>query len=121
MRKYQTIARPKTSWANFKLCISTSNVKMFFRGSPTPFSFIDFKTLLFHGLVPLPISSSPRQGSHDSAILTSRILQGNPGFNFTASCTDLLKPPFRNNPDACLATVAVFTLGGYSIDPFFYP
>ena len=37
--------RPKSSCANSKLCISMSDVKMLFR-SPTPFSFVDYNTLL---------------------------------------------------------------------------
>ena len=54
MRKYWTKARPKTSWANSKLCISMSDVKMLFR-SPTPFSFVDCNTLLPPGLIEYPV------------------------------------------------------------------
>lgn len=65
--KYWAKARPKTSWTNSKLCISTSDDKTLFR-PPTPFSFVDCHTLLSLGLVPLPVSSSPQQVSHSSGI-----------------------------------------------------
>ena len=56
--------RPKSSWANFKLCISMSDVKVFFR-SPTPFILGDccwqmwqkFSSNKLHSLVLLPVGS----------------------------------------------------------------
>ena len=60
-------SKTKNQFENSKLCISMSDVKMFFR-SPTPFSFVDCNTLLSLGLVPLPVSSSPWQVSHGSGI-----------------------------------------------------
>jgi hypothetical protein len=46
----------KTSWANSKLSISTSDVKVIFR-SPTPFCLANDNTLHFLGLGPLFFSS----------------------------------------------------------------
>ena len=62
MRKYWTKARLKHSWANSKLCMSMSDVKMLFK-SPTLFSFVNCNTLLSLVLVLLPVSSSPWQVS----------------------------------------------------------
>lgn len=95
VRKYWAKARWKTSWANSKLCISMSDVKTLFR-SPTPFSFVNWNTLFFSWVVPLPISSSPQQDPTALASPVSWGLQGNPGFSFTASCSSLSRPPFRN-------------------------
>jgi hypothetical protein len=66
VRKYWTKATSKTSWENFKLCISMSDVKALFR-SPTLFSFIECNTLLF-GLVPPPVSVFSWQVSHSPDI-----------------------------------------------------
>ena len=45
---------------------------MFFR-SPTPLNFVDYNTLLFLELVPLPVNSFPQQVSHGSGL--SNILE----------------------------------------------
>ena len=69
VRKYWTKARPKPSWANSKLSISMSDVKVLF-GSPTPFSFVDCNTLFFFSLelIPLPVSHFLHWLSHCSGI-----------------------------------------------------
>jgi hypothetical protein len=45
VRKYWNKERPKASRANFKFCISMSDIKMLLI-SPTPFSFVDCNKLL---------------------------------------------------------------------------
>lgn len=45
LRKFWINARPQTSWAKSKICISMFDMKSLFR-PPTPFSCIDFNTLL---------------------------------------------------------------------------
>ena len=57
----------KTSLANFKLYISMSDVKTFFR-SQTPFSFVDCNKLLSLGLVRLPANRFSWQVFHVSGI-----------------------------------------------------
>ena len=60
-------SKTESQLVNSKLYISMSDVKMLFR-SLTLFSFVDCSTLLSLGLVLLPVSSSPQQGSHGSGI-----------------------------------------------------
>ena len=56
------------------------------------------------------------------ASLTSWVLQGNPGFNFTASHNGLsTRPPFRDTPDTCLASVTVVRCRGNFYNPFLPP
>lgn len=76
-------SKTKSRWTNSTLCISPPEVKMLFR-SPILFSFADRNTLLSLLLFVFPGSSSPW---HDPGISNILILQGNPGFNFTASHT----------------------------------
>ena len=88
-----------------------SDVKKLFR-SPTPFSFVDCSTLLSLGLVPLPVSSSPQQVSHDSGISNISGLQGNPGFTFPASCNGLSRPLCRDIPNTHLTSATFLSCRG---------
>lgn len=67
VRKCWTKAKAKIIRANSNLCLSMSEVKVFF-GSSTPLRFIDYKTLLSHGLIPFIVSRSPWQVSYNSSI-----------------------------------------------------
>ena len=118
MRKYWTKAKLKTSWANSKLYISVPDVKMLFR-SPRPFSFADCSTLLSCGLVPLPVSSSPWQVSHNSGISNilgfprqSRLQLHSSGNGLSDS------PPFRDTHDTCLASAPFCKHRGKFHNPF---
>ena len=105
MRKLWTKGRSSTSWENSKHCIFTSSVKMFFR-SPTPSRF-DCNTLVSLGQVPLPISSSPQQESHNSGIYN--ILGSPKQSRLKLHCfiNGLpTRPPFRGTPDICLASIS---------------
>ena len=85
VRKYWTKVRLKTNRSDSKYCISMSDIKGLFT-SPTPFSLVDYNTLLSLGLVPHPVSSSLWQVCHDSGISTSWALpKVNLGFTFTVS------------------------------------
>ena len=119
VRKYWTKARWKTNWANSKLCISMSLVKMLFR-SPTPFSFVYYNILFllgwFHSLL------VDLLGRYHMALASSTSwgLQGNPGFNSQHAMNDLSRPPFGDNPETCLALASLVTQRD-SITPSFYP
>ena len=95
--------KTETSWASFKLYIIVSDVKKLFR-SPVS-SSVDRNTLLSLGLLAALLGRYPMT----LATLTSWVCQSNPGFNFTLSHNGLsTRPPFRDIPDTCLASVALF-------------
>ena len=71
VRKHWTQAKQKSSWENSKLCILMCDVKALFR-CPISFNFVDCNTLLFLGLIQLPVNSSPQQVYHCSG--TANIL-----------------------------------------------
>lgn len=60
-------SKTKTTWTNSKLCISMSDVNMFFRYSNS-FNVIDYKTLLSHGLFSYQKFNIPWYVFHDSGI-----------------------------------------------------
>ena len=93
-------------------------VKTLFR-SPTTLSFVDFFLLgWFYSLLAALLGRYPMT----LASLTSWVLQGNPGFNFTASHNGLSTgPPFRDTPDTWLTLVAFFGHGGKFHNPLFLP
>lgn len=81
--------------------VSMSDVKVLFR-SPTPSSFVESCRGLSLRLVPLPVSSSPWQVSHESGILT---ILGSPvksGSTPTALCNGLSGPLCRDSLGLCL-------------------
>jgi hypothetical protein len=100
----RTNTRPNISWANSKLCISIFDVKAFFRSS-TIFSFADYNTLLFLGLVP-----------HQSLVFFDRCptimesptswgVQGN--LSFTRDSHNWpVRAPCMDNSATCLASAA---------------
>lgn len=110
VRKYWYKARWKIIWANCKLCIVMSDVKVLIR-SPISFSFIDYNMLLslglFYSLLAAVLSMCPRI----LASLTSWGFHDNLGFTFTASHIDPLGLPGRDTSDTCLASVASLTHG----------
>ena len=116
--KYWTKARLKTSWANSKLCISMSDVKVLFR-SPTPFSFVDCNTLLSLGLVPLPIISFPQLISHGSGISNTLESPRQSKVHFYSFIQwPLSRTPFRNTYDTHLSPAVVLSSGGRFHNPF---
>ena len=110
VRKYWTKVRPK---ANGQTPSSVSPCLIWKRSSDlqllsvlltiTHFSFLG---CLYSLLAALLISYAMTLASP-----TSWVLQGNPGFNFTASHNGLSRPPFRDNPDACLTSAAFLSSG----------
>lgn len=116
MRKCCIKARPKPSWANSKFCVSMSGVKSFF-GFSTTFSFGDGNTFLSFGLAPYPACNFLSRWLTTVTSPTSRGMQHNPGFSWTASCNGLSGLPSRYTLATCLAFVSFLWTEFYNCFP----